>query len=278
MIKKDNPIKAPSFRLTHCGNFPNYSLGGVSLSKKNIIYLVSVGTEKFKDKWIERFVNFAKEIKPQKVLIVVADSLQRFNIEIDKNLSEIEALQESTNRGQQWVKKYRPYFSTLEVNHEFIFWEKLKEDEDYRKYFKEIMEWNKSDNFKQLILESSKVYTDRFNRNLYGNQAIEQSSKFLNEECAVLRVLAKDINTIGIFYPGPSLKIFDYIIDYANKSRPHDSFFYTELFPTKIKKKRKQSDNPLNLLEQLPFFKCRKLSIETDESEKERLRSLKLCY
>jgi hypothetical protein len=268
MTKENNPIKPPSFRISRCGTFPEYHLGGVSLNEKNLIYLVSVGTKKFEGKWVERFVNFTKEIKPQKILIVVADSLQRFNIEIDENLSEIEAFEKSINRGQKWVEKYRPYFSTLEVNHEFIVWEKLKEDKDYLKYFNEIVVWNESDDFKQLILESAKAYIDRFDRSLCGDRAIEQASKFLNEECAALRVLAKNVNTIGLFYPGPSLKIFDYIIDYANQSRQHAPFFYKELFPTK-KKKKKQKENTLNLLEKLPFFNCRKLSINLEQSKKE---------
>ena len=77
MLKNNNNfIKAPSYRIAHCGNFPNYYLNGVSFHEKNLIYLVSVGKEKFENKWVERFVNFVKEVKPQKVLIVVADSLQ----------------------------------------------------------------------------------------------------------------------------------------------------------------------------------------------------------
>lgn len=235
MKKENNPIKAPSFRIAHCGIFPNYRLGGTALNEKNIIYLVSVGTEKFEGKWVERFINFAKEVKPQKIFIVVADSLQRFNIEIDENLSEIEAFQKSIDKGQKWVEKYRPHFSTL--NHEFIFWEELKEDKDFQKYFNEIMGvWNESDNFKQLIFESAKAYIARFDRKLHENRAIEQSSKFLKEESAILRILAKNVNTIGLVYPGPPLKIFDYIINHANQSRRDNPFFYIELIPTKKKK------------------------------------------
>lgn len=269
MTKKNNPIKAPSYRISNCGIFPKYHLGGVSLNKKNLIYLVSVGTKKFEDKWVDRFVNFTKEVKPKKIFIIVADSLQRFNIEIEEKLSEIAAFQESLKRGQEWVRKYGPSFSTLEINHEFILWEKLKEDKDYHKYFNEIMVWNESDLFKQLILESAKAYLDRFNRNLYGNQAIEQANKFLNEECAALRVLAKDINTIGIFYPGPALKIFDYIINYANQCRQQDPFYYKELLPTKKKKQKKQKEDGFKYFDEFPFFSCRKLSIETQESKNE---------
>lgn len=267
MREKNNSKKNPSFRIARCGIFPEYQLGGVFLNKKNIIYLVSVGKEKFEGKWVERFVNFIEEIKPKKTIIVVADSLQRFNIEVDENISEIEALQESEKRGQQWVEKYKPYFSKLDIDYEFIHWEKLKEDGDYQKYFNEIMIWNESDDFKQLISASAEAYIGRFDRKLHENKAIKQSSKFLNEESAVLRVLAKNVNTIGLVYPGPPLKIFNYIINYANKSRLADQFYYMELIPTK--KKKKQKDNALNLFKELPFFKYRKLPIDFDESKNE---------
>lgn len=275
--KKDNK-KTPSFRLAGCGDFPDYHLGGTSLKEKTILYLVSVGTKKFEDKWVERLDNFAKEIKPQKVLIVVADTLQRFNIEIEENLSETDAFHESILRGQKWIEKYTSKFSTKEVNYEFVSWENLKKNADYQEYLNEILVWNESDNFKQLLLESAKAYISRFDRKLNETRAIEQSSKFLNEECAAMRVLAKDTNTIGIFYPGPPLKIFDYIIDYVNKSRLDNPFFYMELFRTKIKnKKKKQTDNGLNLFEELPFFKYRKLSIGIDESKNESFPSPKFC-
>ncbi|TLY48215.1 MAG: hypothetical protein E6K54_02970 [Gammaproteobacteria bacterium] len=264
-------MKKPSFRLVGCGYFPDYQLGGIPLKEKNILYLISVGTKKFENKWVERLINFAKEIKPKKVIIVVADSLQRFNIEIEENLSEIDAFEESKNRGKKWIEDYKSKFSALgkeQEDYEFITWEKLKENEEYQKYFNEITLWNESNNFKQLLLDSVKAYISRFDRKKNESRAIEQSNKFLNEECAVIRVLAKEPNTIGIFYPGAPLEIFNYIIDYANKSRQLDPFFYTELHPTKIKNNRNLKDK-LNLTEPSLFFKGRRLSSNFDGSKNE---------
>ena len=70
MREKNNSKKNPSFRIAHCGIFPNYYLGEVPLNEKNIIYLVSVGKEKFEGKWVERFVNFIKEINLRKLLLL----------------------------------------------------------------------------------------------------------------------------------------------------------------------------------------------------------------
>lgn len=206
MTKENNTIKIPSFRIAHCGTFPNYRLDGVSLNEKNIIYLVSVGKEKFEGKWVARFVNFTKEIKPQKIFIVVADSLQRFNIEVDENLSAVEAFQESIKRGQQWVEEYRPYFSTLDVNYEFIHWETLKKDKDFDLYRNEILNSRMQDTaFKEALLNSSKEYTDRpsrLNASAVSDQkkAEKNSCNFLQEECAVFQILAKDQRIISLLF------------------------------------------------------------------------------
>jgi len=247
MTKENNTIKAPSFRIAHCGTFPNYHLDGTSLKKKNIIYLVSVGKEKFEGKSVERFFNFSKEIKPQKIFIVVADSLQRFNIEIDENLSEMEAFQESIKRGQQWVEKYKPYFSTLEVNHEFIHWETLKKDEDFDRYSQEILNSSIQDTaFKKALLNSSKEYTERPSR-LNASEISDQkkaeknSCNFLQEECAVFRVLAKDKDNIAIVYPGAATKVLAFAIKHINDNhRTDNAFYWLDMRPTKERKKNKK--------------------------------------
>lgn len=274
MIAENNPTKTLRFRIAHSENFPKDFR--TTLKNKKIIYLVSVGKEKFEGEWVERFANLILEIEPKEVLIVVADSLQRFNIEIAENLTEEEAFQKSKDEGQEWVRKCTPYFSDRGIKPEFIHWEKLKENEDYQKFFDEIMVWNESEIFKRLISDSAKAYVDRSDRKENKNQAIAQSTKFLNEESAVLRILAKDINTKGLVYPGPPLEIFNYIIGHVNNDREKDPFFYIEVSPIKKKNKKKnQKGNELNVFKELPFFKCRKLSIEIEGNKKECFSSSK---
>ncbi len=252
MTKEKNPIKAPSFRIAHCGTFPNYHLGGASLNVKNIIYLVSVGKEKFEGKWVERFVNFIKEIKPKKTLIVVADSLQRFNIEVDENISEIEALKESKNRGQKWVEKYRPYFSNLDLNYEFIHWDTLKEDKDFEQYLHEIINLSdQNSEFLDALSNSSKEYTERPSR-LSSNNILDQkkaeknSCDFLKEECAVFQILANEKDNVAIVYPGAATKVLAFSIEYINKNyRTDNSFHWLDMRPTKERKKNKKLDAPL---------------------------------
>lgn len=259
-MPKINDKNMPSYRLKGCGCYPDYKLDGSSLHDKNAIYLVSVGKDKFEGKGVERFANFIKGVQPKKLLIVLGDTLQRFNIELYENLDEKEAFKKAEARGITWKEKYESHFRNLGFDYEFIFWENIKEDNDYHSYFTEIMAWNESnpDNFSELLLESSKVYIARSGRNSYNDKdkAIEKSKNFLNEELAALRVLAKDKDTIVLFYPGAPLRILSYIFGYINKhDRKDNMFIYKELIRTKENKKENKKSK-ISLLKNLPFFGC----------------------
>ncbi|WP_339050250.1 hypothetical protein [Rickettsiella endosymbiont of Xylota segnis] len=247
MIKtpiKDNK-KPPSFRIAHCGNFPNYHLNGISFHERNLIYLVSVGKEKFEDNWVKRFVSFIKEVKPKKINIVVADTLQRFNIEVDKNITPKQALNESIYKGQVWANKYNAYFSNLDIDCKFIHWRTLKEDIDFQCYLDEIKKLDEEDiSFKEALAISSKEYTNRPSRVNSGTdcqKAEANSRQFLIEECAAFQVLAKDKDNLAIVYPGAVTKILAYAIKHINenyRAKEH-TFHWLDLKPTKTNKKRK---------------------------------------
>ena len=264
MREKNNSKKIPSFRIAHCGTFPKYQLDKIPLNEKNIIYLVSVGKEKFEGKWVERFVNFIKEIKPKKTIIVVADSLQRFNIEVDENISEIDALRESEERGQQWVKKYKPYFSKLDIDYEFIHWATLKEDKDFKQYSQEIIDLSmKNTVFQEALLNSSREYTERpsrLNSSIVFNQekAEINSCNFLREECAVFQVLAKENNNKAIVYPGIATKVLDFSIQHINKNyRTKNPFYWLDMRPTKDRNKNKRLETQLSKwLEKIKTLQC----------------------
>lgn len=236
--------RLPSFRIARCGNFPHYQLNEVSFQKRNLIYLVSVGKEKFEHKWVERFVNFIKEVKPQKTIVVVADSLQRFNIEVDENLGSDQAFNESIKRGEKWAQKYTQFFSDLEINYEFMHWEALKEDKDFKGYFHEIEKLDKENEaFKEALSISSKEYSSRASRvnsSTDYEKAKTNSCKFLIEECAVFQVLAKDKNNLAIVYPGAVTDILAYAINHINENRSaENTFHWLDLRPTKNNKRKK---------------------------------------
>lgn len=257
-------MKSSSYRIAGCGIYPNYYLNGTSLNEKNILYLVSVGKEKFEGKWVDRFVNFIKEIKPKKTFIIVADSLQRFNIELEENLSEIAAFEESKNRGKKWVNKYESYFSNSYTNYEFIYWDDLKQDEDFGLYMDEIINLSlKNTPFKEALFTSSNEYIQRHSRlnfNVLSDQekAKKKSCDFLKEECAVFHVLAKINDNIAIVYPGPATKILTLSIEHINKKyRMTNPFYWLNMRPTKEKKK-------INLSGVNSFF--REFSPDKDQS------------
>lgn len=249
--KKDNK-KSPSFRIAHCGNFPNYQLNGVFFNERNIIYLVSVGKEKFENKWVERFVNFVKAVKPKKTLIVVADTLQRYNIEVDDNIEPKQAFTESVKRGEEWTSKYKPLFSNLNISYEFVRWETLKEDKDFEYYLHETKKLDKENvAFEKALSISSKEYTNRFSRVNLGTdsqKAEANSRQFLIEECAVFKVLAKDKNNLAIVYPGAVTDILAYAIRHINENhRAKDhTFHWLNLRPTKSNKKKKNIESKSN--------------------------------
>ena len=242
-----NNRKTRNFRIAHCGNFPNYSLNDVSFNNRNLIYLVSVGKEKFEYKWVERFVNFGREIKPKKISIVVADTLQRFNIEVDENVTSVQAFHEASKRGHEWVNKYKPLFSnfkTSNIDYEFVYWETLKKDKDFEHYLNEIKKLDEKDSdFRTALAISSKEYANRPSRVISGDicQKTENNSRqFLIEECAVFLVLAKDKDNLAIVYPGAVTNILDYAIKHINKNyRDEKNYFHwLDLKPTKINKKK----------------------------------------
>ncbi len=245
--KKDNR-KYRNFKVSRCGNFPNYSLNKVPFNKGNLIYLVSVGKEKFEYKWVERFVNFIREVKPKKTFIVVADTLQRYNIEVDEDKNPMQAFHESIKRGKEWVDKYKPLFSNLKklnIDYEFIYWETLKKDGDFEHYFHEIKKLDEKDSFfKEALAISSKEYTkrpSRVNSGTADQKAEENSRQFLIEECAVFQVLAKDKDNLAIVYPGAVTNILDYAIKHINITHrdTEHPFHWLDLKPTKTNKKRK---------------------------------------
>ncbi|WP_218814575.1 hypothetical protein [Rickettsiella endosymbiont of Dermanyssus gallinae] len=231
--------KKPSYRIAHCGHFPHYKVDNLSLDNINIVYLVSVGKEKFENEWVKRFINFVEDIKPQKTFIVVADSLQRFNLEVDENLSEEQAMQEANLRGEAWIEKYKPHFSILGQSYEFIRWEDLKSNKDYILFYNSVIDLVSSDDyFKESLLKSSEEYINRPSRSEKDKiLALEKSSEFLKEECAVLRILSKVKNTKVILYPGKATDVLHYAIQKINVwDRADYPMHWIELKPTKNKK------------------------------------------
>lgn len=54
-ISQKKHSKSRNFRISHCGKFSHYSLNGVFFTNRNLIYFVSVGKEKFGNKWVDKY-------------------------------------------------------------------------------------------------------------------------------------------------------------------------------------------------------------------------------
>jgi hypothetical protein len=257
-----SPKKEPSYRIAHHGHFPFYQVDGLPLNKKVAVYLVSVGKEKFEGKWVSRFVRFVEEIGFKKVFIVVADSLQRFNIEVDENLSEKKAFEESVHRGKEWIKRNKVCFRRVKKVCKFIRWEELKKDRDYLSSLEAIKEICSENGFlRQPLLESAQEYSKRSSRLPSVDQglATKKSCEYLTEECEIFRRLAVSKKVSVILYPSKPTPIAGGIIQYINtESKLDKKLAWIELVPTKHKEKKTkvqtEAKNDRSYFHILPFF------------------------
>lgn len=176
---------------------------------------------------------------------MIADTLQKYNIEADENKTEIEAFQIAKEEGEKWIKENELEFSKLDplkIKCEFIHWETLKKDKNFAGYKQEINSLReKSSDFRKALSRSVTEYMERPSRSEMSDiQKVEANSyKFLLEECAAFLILEKMAN--AIFYPGPITAVLNSIIDYINKNGSADgsSFHWLNMRRTKDKTNKK---------------------------------------
>lgn len=265
--------KRPSYRIAHHGFFPYYQVDDSPLNKKTVVYLVSVGKEKFEEKWVSRFARFIEEIGFKRVLIVVADSLQRFNIEVDENLSEEDAFQESVRRGAEWIKRNKAYFNKVKKFCKFIRWEELKKDKDYFSSLEKIKEICSDNGFlREPLLETIQEYLKRSARLATLNQelATRKSCDYLIEECEIFRRMLINKKVSVILYPAKPSPLVNGILQYINmESNSNRKLNWIELIPTKCKAIKEKNqilhDNSNSFLSILPFFNSSWFSNEEKE-------------
>ncbi|KAF5271652.1 hypothetical protein FQR65_LT05273 [Abscondita terminalis] len=207
------------------------------------------------------------QYEPTDTIVVItsnADTLQRYNIEVDENINLKQALNESTKRGSEWVSKYKPLFSNLkksDIDYEFVHWQTVKEDKDFELYFEKIKKLDKEDSFFQEALAiSSNEYTMRPSRIISEatyQKAEENSRLFLIEECAVFQVLAKDKDNLAIVYPGAVTNILAYAIKHINENHrdKKNPFYWLDLKPHKNNKKRKRTESQVKEVSKAPFLR-----------------------
>ena len=117
MINQMHEEKKLSAKLTagRSGNLYAYSA----------ILLVSVGKQNFEDEAIRSAIQMINIEFPE-CCIVMADTLQRYNIATESNVSVEEAYNISLQVGDEWLKRYEEFFiSHFTVPYSIVRWDSI---------------------------------------------------------------------------------------------------------------------------------------------------------
>ena len=237
------------------------------------ILLVSVGKENFEAEAIESAVKMINQ-EFKACCIVVADTLQRYNIATEKSVSEKDAYEEALKKGDEWLVRYNSYFlNNFKIPFEIVRWDSLISDDDFiqqEKKFSCCIEANEV--LSNAMRESIDEYGKRLFKNMgesYFKQIESQHEKncfsYLKEECVAITLLPKkiftyssDFSPLVIVYPGKSTSIltenrntfildeYDEIIrsygDYLNwisyrfnRLKQHEVDAVSKILPAKLK-------------------------------------------
>jgi hypothetical protein len=185
------------------------------------ILLVSVGKENFEGESINAAVNMIND-EFKECVIVIADTLQRYNIATEKEISLQQAYDESLVKGDEWLARHESCFkNNFKIPYKIIRWDSFITDPDFQereKNFLSIIETNSI--LAQAMDKSTEEYgnrlQNRFDENHY-NQIVARHKQncfsYLKEECVAITLFPKKIGFVDkiapstIVYPGKSTAI-----------------------------------------------------------------------
>lgn len=185
------------------------------------ILLVSVGKDNFEDNAIRSAIKMIDN-EFQCCYIVVADTLQRYNIEVEKEISSELAYSVALSNGDDWINRYKSYFDdTFTIPYSILRWDELISDPDFIQREAKFYEHIKSSlSLSQAMKESIDEYGDRLRKHLgddHYKKILDQHERgcfsYLKEECAAIALLPKKTSSNYllfppvIVYPGKATKI-----------------------------------------------------------------------
>lgn len=204
-IRSDNTVVA-KLMSGRTGNMKSYIA----------ILLVSVGKENFEEDALEAAVNMINQ-EFKGCCIAVADTLQRFNIATETDMTADEAYNESLKRGDDWLSRYKDFFDeAFDIPYEILRWDTLithPKFQEKESHFTSVFE--RESLFLTAMNESIEEYGKRVEKRLDQNQIAEgmenhkkNCHSYLQEECIAISLLPEAIKLIGadtpatIVYPG----------------------------------------------------------------------------
>ena len=240
------------------------------------VLLISVGKENFEEETIKSTIKMINQ-EFKGCCIAVADTLQRYNIASENEISPQEAYEESLAKGDEWLERYTPYFdNTFEIPYEIIRWDQLLQEPFFNKKEQEFNHVLKSNSvFSQAMIHSTEEYGQRVQKRL-GEEVYSRiflrhqinCLSYLTEECIALSFLPKNIKLAGqsdpsvIVYPGKSTAILTanrdlFIKDEFNElSEQYDDFMnwlpyrFNKVKPTAEVVQYKQTKRPQDKTEE----------------------------
>lgn len=185
------------------------------------VLLVSVGKENFENEALKSAIKMINQ-EFKGCCIAVADTLQRYNIATEKNISSEQAYQESLQKGDEWLERYSDYFAnTLEIPYEIIRWDSLILSPEFKE-----KETVRASTFKnnltltQSMDHSIEEYGERLQKRFGQEEFLKRQTfhkencfSYLQEECIAISLLpqvidlADDQTPFTIVYPGKSTAI-----------------------------------------------------------------------
>lgn len=201
------------------------------------VLLVSVGKENFEGALIQSAIQMINE-EFHACCIVVADTLQRYNIATERQITPEDAHEESLKKGNTWLQNHQILFKNFTIPYEVIKWDDLIGDPGFKKHEMEFLNiFLNAPQIQQEMHHSIAEYGDRLQRRMGVNQFSKRAvlheqfcHSYLQEECVAIALLPHktklvEKNTpITIVYPGKATGILT-----TNRN-----LFLTKLFPNQF--------------------------------------------
>ena len=157
----------------HCRACLNISVDNENLQGSKLIAIVNKATRVFAS-----------------LDIMICDSLNRFNIMLEKNIDSLLAEKLSLEIGNEWIKKNLDPIRELAIPIRVLRWNEWRQKPEYSMVHTQLVKlFNEDDDCKSIFIESSQKYLER--KKLVGLEHAEQRSlEYLIEECSVIRLWA----------------------------------------------------------------------------------------
>lgn len=185
-----------------------------TVNDNNVLRLeISVGQPYHEGEKFKCTIDWAKD-RFGKIIILVNDSLQRFNYMFDEGLSEKDAYSKALNDGTNWVARNMGVIATL-PDFEIYRWDAWKRSEDYFSDLHKVRAlYNTNADFKSAIDDAiNQIWLRKKSNAEHREQEfIDLSRNYLIEETAILSVIYKTFKGISA-YPGSFLEIWKMFLD-----------------------------------------------------------------